>query len=378
MRRLVFLLFVGVVASLATFAEAAQPNTPGRIEIVDVPGIIDGTVQRAVEAGLRQAERENAALVVLRIDSPGSVGAHRAEGLASRINVAQVPVATWVGPAGAHAGNAAELLWLAGGVRAMSPAATIGPLKTFDLRSKRSDPAKLQEIIVQLTAASHPVRLLTADQARKLPWVDVLAPSIGDLLTALDGREVPVGDHTVALHIDPTASQVRFHKLDLFGRMLHAAAQPSITYLLVLLGLVGLVFEAFHPSTGPAGIAGALAMALAVHGIVVLGGSWLGLALIVGGVGGFAIDLRYVSLGPFTFAGLAALVAGSVLLFHGPWLHVPLAILVFGIAGMTAFLVGAMTRVLRDLRLIRGGQLEVRDAHEQIVSDNGQGGSSAS
>jgi membrane-bound ClpP family serine protease len=110
---------------------------------------------------------------------------------------------------------------------------------------------------------------------------------------------------------------------------------------------------------------------------VVLGGSWLGLALIVAGVSGFAIDLRYASLGPFTFAGLAALVAGSVLLFHGPWLHVPLALLVFGIAGMTAFLVGAMTRVLRDLRLIRSGQLEVREAHEQIASDNGQGGSSA-
>jgi membrane-bound serine protease (ClpP class) len=377
MRRLVCLLFVGVVASLATNARAAQPSTPGRVEIVDVPGIIDGTVQRAVEAGLQGAERENAALVVLRIDSPGNVGAHRAEGLASRIRGAQVPVATWAGPAGASARNGAEVLWLAGGVRAMSPAATIGPLKTLDLHTKSSDPAKLQELIVQLAAAPHPVRLLSGEQARRLPFVDVLAPSIGDLLAALNGRSVPVGDHTVVLHLDPATSQIRFHKLDLFGRILHAAAQPSITYLLVLLGLVGLVFEAFHPSTGPAGIAGAVAVALAIHGLVVLGGSWLGLALIVAGVGGFAIDLRYASLGPFTFAGLAALVAGSVLLFHGPWLRVPLAVLVFGIAGMTAFLVGAMTRVLRDLRLIRSGQLDVRDAHEQISSDNGQGGSSA-
>jgi len=282
-----------------------------------------------------------------------------------------------VGPAGASARNGAEILWLAGGVRAMSPAATIGPLKTLDLRAKSSDPAKLQKLVVQLTAAQHPVRLLSGEQARKLPFVDVLAPSIGDLLAALDGRTVPVGDHTVALHLDPATSQVRFHKLDLFGRMLHAAAQPSITYLLLLVGLVGLVFEAFHPSTGPAGIAGALAVALSVHGIVVLGGSWLGLALVVLGVGGFAIDLRYASLGPFTFAGLAALVAGSLLLFHGPWLRVPLALLVFGVAGMTAFLVGAMTRVLRDLRLIGSGQLQVRDAHEQIVSDNGQGGAGA-
>jgi hypothetical protein len=59
-------------------------------------------------------------------------------------------------------------------------------------------------------------------------------------------------------------------------------------------------------------------------------------------------------------------------LFHGPWLRVPPVLLAFGIAGMTAFLLGAMTRVLRDLRLVASGQLEVRDAHEHM-SENGQG-----
>src|SRR5439155_27245500 len=124
------------------------------------------------------------------------------------------------------------------------------------------------------------------------------------------------------------------------------AAQPSITYLLVLLGLVGILFEAFHPSTGPAGVSGLLAVGLAVYGIVVLGGSWLGFGLIVVGVAGFAIDLRYASLGPFTAAGFAGLVAGSVLLFHGPWLRVPPVLLAAGVVAMTAFLLGAMTRVL--------------------------------
>jgi hypothetical protein len=68
-------------------------------------------------------------------------------------------------------------------------------------------------------------------------------------------------------------------------------------------------------------------------------------------------------------AGFAALVAGSLLLFRGPWLHVSPWLLAFGITSMVLFLVGAMTRVLRDLRAVARGELEVRDAHP-----NGHGG----
>jgi membrane-bound serine protease (ClpP class) len=368
MRRCGFFLLVLGVFALTNSAVAAP--RPGRIEIIEVSGIVDGNVERAVVKGIASAERERAALVILEINSDGSVGAGRANHIASRVRDSRVPVATWIGPAGARARNGAALIWFAASVHTMAPGATVGPVATLDLRT-RGDATQIPPVLEGFGVHGR-VDATTTDVAKQMHWADMIAPSVSEVITGLDGRTVTVGGSTIKLGVDPRTSEVRLHKLDLLGRALHAAAQPSITYLLVLLGLVGMLFEAFHPSTGPAGVTGAFAMALAVYGLVVLGGSWLGLALIVAGIVGFAVDLRFQSLGAFTVAGFAALVAGSVLLFHGPWLRVPPLLIAGGVAGMTAFLLGAMTRVLRDLRLVASGQLQVRDAHEH-GSDNGKG-----
>jgi len=363
MRRLGPLILLGLVA--AAWAPFARAASPGRIEVVDISGIIDGNAERAIDRNLAVADREKALLVVFELNSNGTVGAHRAARLASKIRHSSVPVAVWIGPTGAHASNGAVAVWSAADVRAMAPGTVVGPVRTVDLRARQSRSE------IRAAVGSSDLGRAPADVAERSGRADVIADSVGDLIAGLKGHAV----RGAKLDVDPQTDAIRLHKLDLLGRALHAAAQPSITYLLVLLGLVGVLFEAFHPSTGPAGVTGLVALGLAVYGMVVLGGSWLGFGLIVAGVAGFAVDLRYQSLGAFTLAGFAALTAGSVLLFSGPWLRVPPALIAAGVLGMTAFLVGAMTRVLRDLRLVASGELQVRDAHEAVIeSDNGQGG----
>lgn len=336
------------------FAQESQ-----RIEVIEVKGIIDGSVERAVLSTIEQAEREDALLVVLQIDSRGVVDSARTWRLAEAVRVARVPVAAWIGPPGAEASNGAALLVAAAHVPGISPLSRLGRIDTLDLRERQ-----------QVTLANFE----EADWATNVFFGRtrgfVRAASVAELLEDVDGRRVDVSGAPARLGTEPSDVAIRFHKLDLLGRVLHAAAQPSITYLLLLLGLVGVVFELFHPSTGPAGVAGLAAMALAVYGVVTLGGSWLGFGLIVAGVAGFAVDLRFQGLGPPTIAGFGALVAGSLLLFSGPWLHVSPWILGFGIAGMVAFLLGAMTRVLRDLRALARGELEVHDAHPHPNGDH--------
>jgi membrane-bound serine protease (ClpP class) len=333
---------------------ALMPWTPAlaqesrQIEVVEVKGIIDGSVERAIVSTIEEAEREHAELVVLQIDSKGVVGDGRTERLIGVLGNAGVPVAAWIGPPGAETRNGATVLVRNAHISAISPLSREGEVETLDLHGRGID--------------------LSDDVGPGRPRLR--AASVAELLEDIDGEEVDVNGKTLRLRTEPTDVMIRFHKLDLVGRMLHAAAQPSITYLLLLLGLVGIVFELFHPSTGPAGIAGLAGLGLAVYGIVTLGGSWLGFALIVVGVVGFALDLRFQSLGPPTIVGFAALVAGSILLFNGPWLRVSPWILGFGIAGMVAFLLGAMTRVLRDLRAVARGELEVRDAHPHPNGDH--------
>jgi membrane-bound serine protease (ClpP class) len=333
---------------LAFTNNASAQSNAERIDVFEVKGIIDGPVERSIINGIRDAERADAALVALQIDSHGVVGHARLNRITRAITASDVPVLAWVGPPGAEAANGAAHIFMAATMRAMAPASTLGPLETLDLRTPDTSDREATPFDEALNALD----------AEDEGVVEIVEPSLDAALDELD------------LAFDPDDAQIRFHKLDILGRVLHAAAQPSIVYLLLLLALVGIVFELFHPSNGPAGISGLVAGALAVYGIVALGGSWIGVALIVAGVTFFCVDLRYESLGAFTLGGLVALIAGSLLLFPSPWLRISPWILAFGIISMVMFLVGAMTRVLRDLRAIARGELEVTDAHAHLEGDD--------
>lgn len=358
-----------VLVPLGLTAADAQPSR--RVEVVEVRGIIDAAVEGAIADGLAAARRDDAEVLILQVDSPGALGVERTRRLVRALLDTDVPVVTWVGPPGARAESSAAALVLAGHLRAMAPGSALGPVKTRDLRAP-GDPAEILALLKHIASdrgiftenvegiSGSPV---SADEAEDAGLVDELALQIPDLLRELDGTEIDTSAGTTTLRTDPDDLSVRFRKPDLLGRLLHAVGKPNIAYLLLLLGLVGVVFELFHPSTGPAGAAGLLGLGLGLYGIATLGGSPLGVALIALGVAGFAVDLRLESLGVFTAAGFAGLLAGSLLLFGGPWLHLNPWIVAVGVGGMTAFLLGAMTRVLRDLRAIARGELEVRDPH---------------
>lgn len=365
-----------LLAAPAFGSVEAQPTAV--VQVVEVKGIIDSSVERTVLGVLEEAGADD--IVILQIDSAGTLGEDRARRMVDAIRDADAAVVTWVAPpATGQARHGAAVLALAGHVRVMAPGATFGPATTLDLRADAPDPAATADLIASLVpeATTLTEQAVGADDAEDLGIVDHVAPSILDVIEEVDATEVEIGGRSRTLSVDAETATIRFQKIDLWGRLLHAAATPNITYLLLLLAFVGIVFELFHPSTGPAGVSGLAALALGLYGVVTLGGSWLGFGLLVAGIVGFAVDLRFASLGVFTLLGTGGLVSGSLLLFAGPWLRVNPWVLAVGIVGMVLFLLGAMTRVLRDLRAIAAGELEVTDAHAQeVVHENGDGSGS--
>lgn len=342
-RRLYFSLLIFGFALLAAMPQATA-KTQG-VEVIEVTGIIDSSVERSIIATIERAEREGAGLVVVQLSSRGAIGRDRVVRIARAIADSKVPVTSWVGPPGAVASNGAVLVATAAKIRGMAPGSVIGPLRTLDLR--RDEPVGSSQSTFR--------NAISSDDALDGGLVDFVEPTLTGVLAAIEEEKLA--------DLDSSDVRIRFSKLDLLGRILHAAAQPSIAYLLLLVGLVGVVFELFHPSTGPAGASGLVALGLASYGIATLGGSWIAVAVIVAGIAAFCVDLRFGGLGVFTAAGLAGLVAGSLLLFRSPYLTVSPWILAIGIVGMVLFLLGAMTRVLRDLRAIARGELEITDAH---------------
>jgi membrane-bound serine protease (ClpP class) len=338
MRRAVLLCLVLALSITAGGAAAQAPEAS--VVVAEVDGSIDRTVSDYLIEVIAEAEADGST-VVLQLDSAGTLD-QDAVGLATRIHEATVPIVVWVGPSPAKARGAALLFMYAASLAAVAPGAGIGPLEPLDLAGgDQSAPPDLLDLVADWTSErgrvspiGFPSEPVPAQTAIDDGIAEVAAVSVVELLEELDERTVSTaeGDVTLRTRIaraegEATVS-VRFVDLGPLDRVLHAAASPTWIYVLLVLGLAGLAFELTQSGFGFAGIAGVGMLALAAYGLTVVPFSWVGLALLLAGIGLMTFEVRTRSLGTPTLVGLAAFVVGSVLTFSGvadeidvsPWL----------------------------------------------------------
>ena len=340
MRRLSLLL--AALSLLALWPRAAAAATPTLVEVVKVEGAIDRPLLGYLNDRLDAAERSGA-IVVLQIDTAGTLD-QDGVAFAQRVADLSVPVVAWVGPAPARASGAGLLLMYASSLAGVSPGSQTGPLHPIDLSRPDDRPPGLHDTIAGWIAARDKDtaidwidRPLTAAEARHLDIAQVAATSIPDLLETIDGRTVQTPGGPVVLHTKIATTEteanegtvdIRFENLGPVNRVLHGVASPSMVYFLLVLALAGLAFELTQPGFGFAGFAGLGMLALGLYGLTVVPVNWVGLALLVGGIGLMVLDVRARRLGPLTAVGLVAFAVGSVLAWSGmaspmrisPWL----------------------------------------------------------
>jgi membrane-bound serine protease (ClpP class) len=331
------------VASAQTRSPAASaPGTPSIVEVIPVEGAIDRPLLDYLTGKLDAAEAEGAT-VVLQLDTSGTL-AQDPIALAERVATMRVPVIAWVGPVPAKAAGAGLLLMYASSLAAVQPGAQVGPLMPLDLGHPDATYPGLQERMRGWVRARGKNSLtdwddrpLTGQQALGLGIIQASATSIPELLSTVDGRTVLTPEGPVTLHTKVATSEaeaeqgtieLRFNALGPVNRVEHGVASPSMIYFLLVLGLAAIAFEITQPGFGFAGFSGIGMVLLAAYGMTVVPGSWLGLALLVGGVGLMVADVRVRRLSVLTWAGLVAFLGGSVLAWHGlardlrisPWL----------------------------------------------------------
>ncbi len=384
-------LLVGLLVGL--LAAAAGAHGDGTlVDVVEVEGTIDRTVVGYLRDAVATAEADGAEVLVVQLDSPGGLGVPVAE-LVELITTSRVPVAVWVGPSGSQAASAGTYVAYAAHVLAVAPATTIGAATPVDLGDGNVSPDERNAAEAQLvalaelrgrnvdfaraavrdgavvavgeTAALPPnaqlppridrgdVELLSAAAVADRRVVEFVATDIFDVVAALDGREVTMttADGTSGprtLHVDAEDANVRFNNLGLVRRALHTVANPTLAYLLLVVGALALLFEVFQPGFGVAGVSGLVLLGLGLYGLSVLPVSWLAFGLVVAGLALLAADLAIARLGLLTAGGTVALTVGSLLLFPGP---APLRLSPWLVAGVVAFtvvfFVVIMTTVLR-------------------------------
>ena len=337
--------------AVSALAATPQHQVPS-VDVVKVDGVIDRPVADYLIGSLEDAERRGST-VVIQLDTPGTLNVDPVA-LAERVFQARVPVVVWVGPAPAHAMGGGLLLVASSDFAVVAPGAGTGPLRPLDLshRSSEGDPlvGRAERAAGRWAArTTRPGSFPPIEEPGQVVLdqgiVQDFASTLGQLLRKVDGRRIQTAGGPATLHTDPRSVVVRFHELGPGRRVLRTVAAPVAIYVLLLLGIAGIAFELTQAGVGIAGIAGAVALGLAVYGLLVVPFSPLGLGLLLGGQVLLAADVVLRRLGLLSLAGMGFLVAGSVLVFVGvaPAIDVPVWLIVVSALGSFLYYGFALT-----------------------------------
>jgi membrane-bound serine protease (ClpP class) len=337
-------------------------------------GHIDGAIGPAtgiyVERLLRDASARNARCLVITIDTPGGL-ADTMRDIIQAILASPVPVVTYVAPEGARAASAGALIMLSAHVAAMAPGTNIGAAhpvgigptgeqgKDENMEAKvTNDAAAYARSIAarrgrNVTWAERIVResiSSTADEALRENVIDLVAPTIDDLIARLEGRRVEVAGDARTLQVTGAA---RIENLPTFReRFLSRISDPNIAYLLMLAGVFGLIFELQNPGSVFPGVVGALSLLTAAFALQMLPVNWAGAALIALAIVLFILEIKVTSHGLLTVGAVIAMIFGSLMLIDSPFpfMRVSLAVIIPSVLFTALFFLFAVGMGVRAQR----------------------------
>jgi membrane-bound serine protease (ClpP class) len=367
--------------------------------------------------GIKKAAEEGAPLVVIQLDTPGGLDTSMRQ-IIQTILSSSVPVAIYVSPEGARAASAGTYMMYAAHIAAMAPATTLGAATPVAIGLPGSEPkpapkteppksagkpasassSPLPALGDAMTAkqfhdavtfirglaqlrgrnaqwAERAVReavSLTAPEALKIKVIDVIAKDLPDLLAQIDGRSVRVQSQDVRLATRGAAYEVQLP--DWRQRLLSVIAHPSVALILMMIGIWGLFFEFAAPGHGVSGVTGAICLLLAAFALQLLPVNYAAIALIVLGIGLMIAELFAPTFGVLGAGGIAALIAGGVLLVdsEAPGFGVPLPLVVMlALTSAAIVLLGGSVALKTRRRPIVSGREDLRGAGGEVLQVNG-------
>ncbi len=406
-----------LLAGALAWGAAPAPARPGRPVItLEIRGAIGVASVMQINAALDQARKEQAALVVMRLDTPGGLVASTREIIQAIIG-SPIPVAVYVSPSGARAASAGTYIAYAAHVAAMAPGTHLGAATPIQLGApgvpgpppgqRDGDPAKkdapkgdqstmerkvLNDAIAYLRTlaqlrgrnvewAEKAVRdaaTLTAEEAVKERVVDFLAGDLAELLDKADGRRVSVAgaDYRLAIR----GAKVIAVEPDWRVRALGVIADPNIAFILLLAGIYGLLFEFWSPGAVVPGVIGGISLLLALAALAVLPVNFAGLALVLLGIALMTVEALTPGIGALGIGGAVALVAGGVFLFDpqatDTALRVAWPVIAVAAAASAGFFLFALGYALRGRRRrVVSGSEEMIGMPGRVVAWDGLTGS---
>ncbi len=322
-----------MIALAATSLVRAQSDAPPAI-IMTADGTIMPPMLEYFERGIKIAEQRNAEVLVIQLNTPGGSVDTMLE-IIQAMRASNVPVVVYVFPQDAIAGSAGALITMAGHASAMAPKTAIGaasPINgsgsdiesTLQTKIKEILKAKARTLVEERGAKA--VKLadamidnataVTAKEALEANLIDFIADDTEDLLQALNGFTVQTNGGKRALNTENIRTE--YVNISFIEQFLLILTDPNIAFLLLAIGVQGVLIEISSPGGWFAGFLGAVSLTLAVYGMGVLTVNWFGFIFLLISFVLFLLDIKAPTHGALTTAGTASFIIGALVLFNSP------------------------------------------------------------
>lgn len=341
---LYFLIFLvglgGAVRSV--LAQTDQPVSNKTAALLEIKGAIGPAVQDFFHRGLESAVKQNVQVMILQMDTPGGLSKSM-RGIIKDILASPIPIISYVAPSGARAASAGTYILYASHVAAMAPGTNLGAATPVsigggsksknDKKDKKAKAKKSASMLKAINDAKAYIRSLAQLRKRNVKWaeravshaeslsasealkmnvINIVANNIPDLLKKTNGMRVSVRGKMETLQ---TANLIIKHiKPDWRTQFLAVITDPSVAYVLLMIGFYGLFFEFANPGFIVPGVAGAISLLLALYAFQLLPINYSGLGLIVLGMALIIAEAFAPSFGALGIGGVISFAIGSIML----------------------------------------------------------------